>query len=84
MEMIRHMMIREFLAHPAELLTFRKWSRLVASDADILHVPSRATTLPFHDHFQRINGLFHASSSSMPSSGFASPLVSPLPVSIRA
>ncbi len=35
-EMIRHM-IREFLAHPAELLTFRKLSRLVASDADVLH-----------------------------------------------
>jgi hypothetical protein len=35
-EMIRHM-IREFLAHPAELLTFRRLSRLVASDADVLH-----------------------------------------------
>ena len=34
--MIRHI-IREFLAHPAELLTFRTLSRLVASDADVLH-----------------------------------------------
>ena len=30
-------MIREFLAHPAELLTFRHPARLVASDPDILH-----------------------------------------------
>jgi hypothetical protein len=35
-EMIRHM-IREFLAHPAELLTFRKLSYRIASDADVLH-----------------------------------------------
>ena len=35
-EMIRHM-IRQFLAHPAEFLTFRRLSRLVASDPDVLH-----------------------------------------------
>jgi hypothetical protein len=35
-ETIRYM-IREFLAHPAELLTFRRLSRLVASDQDVLH-----------------------------------------------
>jgi hypothetical protein len=35
-EMIRHM-IREFGAHPAELLTFRRVSKLVDSDADVLH-----------------------------------------------
>ena len=35
-EMIRQM-IREFLAHPAELLTFRKLSHRIASDADVLH-----------------------------------------------
>lgn len=35
-EMIRYM-IREFLAHPAELLTFRHLARRVASDPDVLH-----------------------------------------------
>ena len=30
-------MIREFLAHSAELLTFRRLARLVASDHDVLH-----------------------------------------------
>jgi hypothetical protein len=35
-EMIRHM-IREFLAHPAELLTFSRLSRLIASDPDVLY-----------------------------------------------
>jgi hypothetical protein len=35
-EMLRHM-IREFLAHPAELLTFRKLSYRIASDPDVLH-----------------------------------------------
>jgi hypothetical protein len=29
-------MIRQFLAHPAELLTFRRLARLVASDHDVL------------------------------------------------
>ena len=35
-EMIRHM-IREFLAQPAELLTFRRLARRIGSDPDILH-----------------------------------------------
>lgn len=35
-EILRHM-IREFLAHPAELLTFRKLSYWIASDPDVLH-----------------------------------------------
>jgi|SRR5579863_4558798 len=35
-EMLRHM-IREFLAHPAELLTFKKISYRIASDPDVLH-----------------------------------------------
>jgi hypothetical protein len=30
-------MIRQFLAHPAELLTFRRLSMLVARDHDVLH-----------------------------------------------
>jgi hypothetical protein len=30
-------LIREFLAHPAELLTFRHLARRVASDPDVLH-----------------------------------------------
>jgi hypothetical protein len=35
-EMLRHM-IREFLAHPGELFTFRKLSHRIASDPDVLH-----------------------------------------------
>jgi hypothetical protein len=35
-EMIRSM-IREFRAHPAEILTFSRLSRLVASDPDVLY-----------------------------------------------
>jgi hypothetical protein len=35
-EMLRHM-IREFLAHPAELFTFKKLSYRIASDPDVLH-----------------------------------------------
>ncbi len=35
-EMVR-CMIREFLAHPAELLTFRHLARRVTSDPDVLH-----------------------------------------------
>lgn len=35
-EMLRPV-IREYLAHPVELLTFRNLSRLVASDADVPH-----------------------------------------------
>jgi hypothetical protein len=30
-------MIREFLAHPAELLTFKKLSYRIGSDPDVLH-----------------------------------------------
>ena len=30
-------MIREFLAHPAEILTFKRVARLVASDSDVLY-----------------------------------------------
>ena len=44
-EMIRYM-IREFLAHPAELLTFRHLARRVASDPDSLACHCRTETRP--------------------------------------
>jgi len=39
-DMIRHM-IREFRAHPAEILSFRRLSRLVASDPDVLYAVAK-------------------------------------------
>jgi len=35
-EMLRHM-IREFMCHPAELLTFRQLAHRIESDSDVLH-----------------------------------------------
>jgi hypothetical protein len=35
-EMIRYM-IREFLAHPAEMQTFRRVARRITADSDVLH-----------------------------------------------
>jgi len=42
-EMLRHM-FREFLAHPAELLTFRKLSYRNASDPGVLHAIAEQVT----------------------------------------
>jgi hypothetical protein len=47
--MIRHM-IREFLAHPAEVLTFRRLARLVASDPDVLYAIAKLRRDLFHDY----------------------------------
>jgi hypothetical protein len=47
--MIRQM-IREFLAHPAEIMTFRRLARLVASNSDVLYAIAKLRPDLFIDY----------------------------------
>jgi hypothetical protein len=58
-------MIRESLAHAAEVFTCQKSSRLIAPDADVVH--AMAAQLPdlFHDHLQRHGVRFVESAATL-------------------